>query len=78
MQNRAVRREHMIGLVGNEAHWLEICVAGTTIVAMIEELRAAVDALNDGNAEPFLALIDEDSEWRGVASGHLWWKQTPS
>jgi hypothetical protein len=45
---------------------------------VIDELRIAVDALNAGDPEPFVALIDEDSEWRGIASGHLWWKQTPS
>ena len=45
---------------------------------VIEELRVAVAALNDGNAEPFVALIDEDSEWRGITSGRLWWKQAPS
>jgi hypothetical protein len=45
---------------------------------VIDELRTAVDALNQGDAEPFLALIDEGSEWRGITSGHLWWKQAPS
>jgi hypothetical protein len=44
---------------------------------VIDEFRAAVEALNLGNAEPFLALIDHDCEWRGVTSGHLWWKRTP-
>ena len=46
--------------------------------AMLDELRAAVDALNDGNPEPFVALIDEGCEWRGIARGHLWWKHAPS
>jgi ketosteroid isomerase-like protein len=45
---------------------------------MLDELRSAVDALNEGNAEPFLALIDRDSEWRGITRGHLWWKHAPS
>lgn len=45
---------------------------------VIEELRAAVDALNDGDIEPFVALIDENSEWRGITCGHLWWKHAPS
>jgi hypothetical protein len=31
-----------------------------------DELRAAVDAPIGGNAEPFVALFDEDSEWRGI------------
>ncbi len=45
---------------------------------MIDELRVAVEALNQGDVEPFLALIDVDSEWRGIATGRLWWKQAPS
>jgi len=45
---------------------------------VIDELRAAVEALSRGDSEPFVALIDDDSEWRGVASGRLWWKQEPS
>src|SRR5712691_11366141 len=31
-----------------------------------------------GDAEPFVALLHEDLEWRGVARGFLWWKQTPA
>ena len=45
---------------------------------VIDELRAAVDALNDGDVEPFIALMDENSEWRGITRGHLWWKHAPS
>jgi len=47
-------------------------------VTIVEQLRTAADALNDGDPEPFAALMAEDSEWRGVAHGHLWWKHTPS
>jgi ketosteroid isomerase-like protein len=42
---------------------------------MIDELRAAAEALNEGDPAPFAALMAEDSEWRGVSSGHLWWKR---
>jgi ketosteroid isomerase-like protein len=49
-----------------------------TIAAVIDELRVAVEALSQGDLEPFVALIDENSEWRGIASGRLWWKQQPS
>jgi hypothetical protein len=49
-----------------------------TIGAVIEELRAAVDALNHGDAAPFVALIAEGGEWRGITRGHLWWKDAPS
>ena len=45
--------------------------------AMIDQLRAAVDALDQGDPEPFAALIAEDNEWRGVTQGFLWWKQVP-
>jgi len=47
-------------------------------VAMIEQLRAATEALNEGDPAPFAALMADDSEWRGVSRGHLWWKQTPA
>src|SRR5262249_24292204 len=46
--------------------------------AVIEQLRAAVEALNDGDAGPFASLFAEDAEWRGVSRGHLWWRDTPS
>jgi ketosteroid isomerase-like protein len=45
---------------------------------MIDQLRAAADALNQGDADPFAALFAEDAEWRGVPHGHLWWKHAPS
>lgn len=45
---------------------------------MIDQLRAAADALSRGDAEPFASLFAPDAEWRGVSHGHLWWKQTPS
>jgi ketosteroid isomerase-like protein len=43
---------------------------------MIDQLRAAAEALNKGDPEPFASLIAEESEWRGVSHGHLWWKRT--
>ena len=46
--------------------------------SVIDELQAAVDALNNGDVEPFIALLDENSEWRGITRGHLWWKHAPS
>jgi ketosteroid isomerase-like protein len=45
---------------------------------VIDELRAAVEALDRGDVEPFVALLDENSEWRGITRGRLWWKHTPS
>lgn len=43
-----------------------------------DALRAAADALNEGDPEPFAALFAEGPEWRGVPHGRLWWKRTPS
>ncbi|HZS25570.1 MAG TPA: hypothetical protein VFA30_11370 [Gaiellaceae bacterium] len=45
---------------------------------LIEQLHAAAEALEAGDPEPFVALIADDAEWRGVPHGRLWWKQTPS
>jgi hypothetical protein len=36
---------------------------------MIDQLRAAAEALNRGDAEPFVALFAEAAEWRGVPHG---------
>jgi ketosteroid isomerase-like protein len=52
-------------------------VAGILDV-VIDQLRAAAEALNQGDPEPFAALFAEDAEWRGVAHGFLWWKHAPS
>ena len=46
--------------------------------SMIERLREATEALNDGDPGLFASMFAEDAEWRGVPSGHLWWKRTPS
>jgi ketosteroid isomerase-like protein len=45
---------------------------------MIDQLRAAAEALNQGDPEPFASLIADENEWRGISHGHLWWKQTPA
>jgi ketosteroid isomerase-like protein len=45
---------------------------------VIDLLRAAAEALNRGDPDPFVDLIADECEWRGVADGHLWWKRTPS
>jgi ketosteroid isomerase-like protein len=47
-------------------------------VSLIEELQAAAEALNAGDPVPFASLMAEDSVWRGVPQGHLWWKFTPA
>jgi hypothetical protein len=45
---------------------------------VIDELRAAAEALNRGDVEPLVSLMSSEMEWRGVSHGRLWWKQTPS
>ena len=45
---------------------------------MIDRLRAAAEALNRGDTEPFASLIGDENEWRGVSRGRLWWKRTPA
>jgi ketosteroid isomerase-like protein len=45
---------------------------------VIDQLRTAVEALNDGDPGPYASLFAEDSEWRGVSHGMLWWKRTPA
>ena len=45
---------------------------------MIDRLFEAVEALNQGDPEPFASLFSEDAEWRGIPVGYLWWKRTPS
>lgn len=45
---------------------------------MLEQLREATRAFNDGDIEPLVALLHEDLDWRGVPRGFLWWKHAPS
>src|SRR5262249_33741036 len=45
---------------------------------VIDELRAAADALNRGDPEPFVSLFAENAEGPGPAQGHRWWHDTPS
>lgn len=46
--------------------------------AEIERLETAVAALNDGDLDPFVGLIDDDMVWTGQSQGWLWWRNTPS
>jgi ketosteroid isomerase-like protein len=43
-----------------------------------DRLRAAIAALNAGDAAPFASLFAPDAEWRGVSRGVLWWRDAPS
>jgi hypothetical protein len=45
---------------------------------VLDELRTAAEALNEGDPGPFASLFAPDAEWRGMPHGHLWWKRTPS
>jgi ketosteroid isomerase-like protein len=41
-------------------------------------LNEALEAMNRGDVEPAVALLDPDVDWRGRAQGHLWWRHAPS
>jgi ketosteroid isomerase-like protein len=45
---------------------------------VIDQLRAAAEALNRGDPDPFASLFADDAEWRAVPRGFLFWKHTPS
>jgi len=45
---------------------------------VIAELRGAAEALSRGDPEPFIGMIADENEWRGVSRGRLWWKHTPT
>ena len=65
--------EKLNGRGGHGSRVAAWCDTGT----VIEELRAAAEALNRGDPGPFASLFAEESEWRGVSHGFLWWKRTP-
>jgi len=44
----------------------------------VEALRSVVDALNQGEIQPFVDLMADDMVWEGSAHGWLWWRPTPS
>ena len=46
--------------------------------AALESVRAAYEALNDGDPEPLARLFTRDTVWRGVERGFLWWRKAPS
>ena len=43
-----------------------------------ERVQTAFEAAVGGDVEPLAALFAADLEWRGVTTGHLWWRRTPS
>jgi hypothetical protein len=45
---------------------------------VIDQLRAAAEALNRGDSEPFASPFADEAEWRGPSRGNLWWKHAPS
>jgi hypothetical protein len=48
------------------------------MATLLQQLQAALDALNHGDVEPLVALFDPSLEWRGETSGRLWWSHTPA
>jgi ketosteroid isomerase-like protein len=45
---------------------------------VLESVRAAYRALNDGDPEPLARLFAPGTVWRGVERGFLWWRRAPS
>ncbi len=41
-------------------------------------LSEALEAMNRGDVEPVVALLDPDVDWRGRSRGHLWRRYSPS
>ena len=41
-------------------------------------LSDALEAMNRGEVEPAVALLDPEVDWRGRPTGHLWWRREPS
>jgi hypothetical protein len=42
------------------------------------QMQGALTAAANRNIEPLIALMDSTMEWRGISSGHLWWRNTPA
>ena len=49
-------------------------VASEQTCEELSNLRTAYAALNDGNLEPIVDLLDPQVHLRGPEHGHLWWK----
>ncbi len=45
--------------------------------ADIERLETAVEALNERELDPFVALMTDDMVWTAQPHRWLWWRQTP-
>ncbi len=60
------------------SRWAQYAQPPWHAVWVIDELRAAANALNRGDPDPLASLFAEDAQWRGVSHGHLWWKRTSS
>ena len=51
---------------------------GEAVTIETERIQAAFDAAVGGDVEPLVTLFDDTLEWRGVTTGRLWWRRTPS
>src|SRR4029079_3610309 len=52
--------------------------ANAVVDDVLPGLNDALKAINRGDVEPAVDLLDPDVDWRGRPRGHLWWRQTPS
>jgi len=48
------------------------------VAADPSQLRHALDSFEQGDFEPFMALLEKGVRWDGWQRGHLWWKRTPT
>jgi ketosteroid isomerase-like protein len=41
-------------------------------------IRDALEAMNRGDVESAVSLLDPEVEWRGPTRGYVWWRHAPS
>ena len=44
----------------------------------LETLKAAYEAVNEGDVDALATLFRPETVWRGVERGRLWWRKAPS
>jgi hypothetical protein len=77
---RSVRfhEDHFQSRIRGKVYVLVDRVAGTQERPLLDAIRAAYEALNQGDVEPLVALMDRDVEWRGRRTPARFWRPPPS
>ena len=57
---------------------LEAAVRVYTEIVALDSIRAAYDALGNGDVEPLVSLMDAEMEWQGRRRGWQFWHPRPS